>query len=113
VSAGVWSVRLTAAAQADFEGILRWTEGQFGRAQAHRYADTISAALDTLTAGPAIPGATKRDDILEGIFALHVARSSRKGRHFIMFRIGQTTDGDVSEVLRLLHDAMDLERHLP
>jgi len=44
---------------------------------------------------------------------LHVARNSRKGRHFIMFRIGQAPGGDVIEVLRLLHDAMDLERHLP
>jgi toxin ParE1/3/4 len=84
-----------------------------GKAQAHRYADTISAALDDLTAGPVVAGAKKRDDIQPGIFALHVARNSRKGRHFVIFRVGQTSEGDVIEVLRLLHDAMDLERHLP
>ncbi len=113
MSAGEWSVRLTAAAQADFTEILRWTDRQFGKARAHRYASTISAALDELTAGPVVAGAKKRDDIQPGIFALHVARHSRKGRHFIIFRVGQAPEGDVIEVLRLLHDAMDLERHLP
>ncbi len=30
-----------------------------------------------------------------------------------MFRVGRTPDRDAIEVLRLLHDAMDLQRHLP
>jgi len=36
VSAGArsWTVRLTAAGEADFEEILRWTIEQFGEAQA-------------------------------------------------------------------------------
>jgi len=113
VSAGASSVRLTAAAQADIVEVLRWTTAQFGKAQAHRYADTISAALTDLCAGPTLAGAVNRDDILEGIFTLHVARKSRKGRHLILFRVRHTPDGNVVEVLRLLHDAMDLERHLP
>ncbi len=113
MSARLWSVRLTAAAQADFTEILRWTDRQFGKAQAHRYADTISAALDDLAAGPAVAGSKKRDDIQPGIVSLHVARNSRKGRHFVMFRVGRTPQGDVIDVLRILHDAMDLERHLP
>lgn len=115
MSAGTrsWTVRLTAAAAADFEEILRWTVDQFGEAQARIYAETISAALNDLTAGPTIVGARKRGDILKGIFTLHVARKSRKGRHFVMFRVGRTPDREVIEVLRLLHDAMDLQRHLP
>ena len=51
-----WPVRLTAAAEADFEDILRWTVGQFGKAQARVYAATLSAALEALTAGPTVPG---------------------------------------------------------
>jgi toxin ParE1/3/4 len=114
VSAGTnyWTVRLTAAAEADFEEILRWTADQFGEAQARIYAETITAALNDLAAGPTIVGATERDDILKGIFTLHVARKSRKGRHLVMFRVGRTPDREVIEVLRLLHDAMDLQRHL-
>ena len=115
MSAGTrsWTVRLTAAAEADFEEILRWTVDQFGEAQARIYAETISAALNDLAAGPTIVGARKRDDILKGIFTLHVARKARKGRHFVMFRVGRAPDREVIEVLRLLHDAMDLQRHLP
>jgi len=30
-----------------------------------------------------------------------------------MFRVGRAPDQDVIEVLRFLHDAMDLQRHLP
>ena len=108
-----WTVRLTAAAEADFEEILRWTVAQFGEAQARIYAETLSAALNDLAAGPTIVGARKRDDILKGLITLHVARKGRKGRHFVMFRVGSAPDRDVIEVLRLLHDAMDLQRHLP
>lgn len=108
-----WVVCLTAAAEADFEEILRWTVNQFGDAQARAYAETVSAALSDLTAGPQIAGARKRDDILKGIFTLHVARKGRKGRHFVMFRVARASGRDAIEVLRLLHDAMDLQRHLP
>ena len=57
MSAGTrrWTVRLTAAAEADFREILRWTVAQFGQAQAHVYAETLSAALSELAAGPAVP----------------------------------------------------------
>lgn len=108
-----WTVRLTAAAEADLEEILRWTVDQFGEAQARIYAETVSAALNDLAAGPTAVGGKKRDDILKGLFTLHVARKGRNGRHFVMFRVGRAPDRNVIEVLRLLHDAMDLQRHLP
>ena len=115
MTAGVrsWPIRLTAAAEADFQGILRWTLEQFGELQAQVYADTLSAALESLAEGPKIIGAIARNDIARGLFTLHVARHARKGRHFIVFRIGRDKDRKVIEVLRLLHDAMDLARHLP
>lgn len=108
-----WRARLTAAAEVDFEDILLWTIDQFGDVQAHVYAETIVAALNALATGPTASGARKRDDILKGIITLHVARTGRKGRHVVMFRVGRESDGDVIDVLRLLHDAMDLPRHLP
>jgi toxin ParE1/3/4 len=108
-----WRVRLTAAAQTDFQSILRWTTARFGPVKARAYADTLSAALGALTAGPTIAGSRKRDDIANGLFTLHVARNGRKGRHFILFRIGGDDGKQWIEVLRLLHDAMDLQRHLP
>jgi toxin ParE1/3/4 len=108
-------VRLAAAAGADFQDILRWTKDQFGEAQAHAYAQTLSAALQALAAGgPTTAGAKARDEIAKGLFTLHVARHGRKGRHFVLFRIGgDEAEHEVVEVLRVLHDAMDLARHLP
>ena len=105
-------VRLTAAAEADFRGIVRWTAERFGDAQARAYAEILVAALTDLAQGPAVVGARERDDIDSGLFTLHVARGGRRGRHFVVFRIGRQRDRDVIEVLRIVHDAMDVPRHL-
>jgi len=108
-----WPVRLTASAEADIEEILRWTVDQFGEAQARTDAQTISDALQALATGPAAIGVRSREDIGSGLFTLHVAREGRKGRHFVLFRTVRAGEAEVIEVLRLLHEAMDLPRHLP
>ena len=108
-----WTVRLSAAAESDFRQILRWTADHFGSAQGRIYADTLSTALKDLCAGPSIIGVKERPEIGSKIWTLHVARNGRKGRHLIMFRVAAAQDGKVIDVLRLLHDSMDLERHLP
>ncbi|WP_322056873.1 type II toxin-antitoxin system RelE/ParE family toxin [Paraburkholderia sp. J63] len=102
-----WTVRLTELARDDFSNIVSWTIEQFGPAQGRAYATTLSLALQDLTNGPALPGVRTRDEIVAGIMTLHVARNRRKGRHFIMFRVG-TEDARTIDVLRILHDAMDL-----
>jgi len=112
-AAPAWTVRLAATAQSDYQDILRWTAAQFGPLQAQVYAETLAAALAALTEGPTVSGARARDDIAKGLFTLHVARRGRKGRHFVLFRIGFEQGREVIDVLRLLHDAMDLQRHLP
>ena len=108
-----WPIRLSAAAEADIQGILDWTLEQFGEQQAHIYTGTLSEALESLAIGPKVIGVKKRNDIARGLFTLHVARHGRKGRHFIMFRTGLDKDRKVIEVLRILHDAMDLPHYLP
>lgn len=108
-----WTVRLSAAAEADYRQILRWTVENFGSAQATSYADTLSSALTALSAGPEIIGVKARPEIGNDIHTFHVARGGRKGRHFVMFRTGSVPAGKVIDVLRLLHDSMDLERHYP
>lgn len=108
-----WAVRLSAAAEADFRQILRWTVGNFGSVQARVYADTLSSALKALCAGPSVIGVKERTEIGGNIWTLHVARNGRKGRHFIMFRVAGAQESKMVDVLRLLHDSMDLERHLP
>jgi toxin ParE1/3/4 len=108
-----WTVRLSAAAEADYRQILHWTAENFGSAQARSYAGTLSSALKALSAGPDIIGVKERPEIGDSIRTLHVARNGRKGRHFVMFRVGSTQGRNVIDVLRLLHDSMDLEQQLP
>jgi toxin ParE1/3/4 len=108
-----WSVRLATAAENDLRQILAWTSANFGEAQALRYAEILSAALEELIDGPTILGAKKRADIGRGISTIHVARHGRKGRHFVMFRVTRDHEHDVIDILRVLHEAMDLQRHLP
>jgi toxin ParE1/3/4 len=105
-----WRVRLAAAAEEDFRNIVRWTAEEFGAVQARTCARTLSLALEALVRGPMTIGARPRDAIGKGIYTLHVARH-RRGRHFVVFRVAPDADG-VIEVLRLLHDAVDLPRHL-
>jgi len=113
VGGNSWTVRLSAAAEADYRQILRWTVENFGSVQARIYADTLSFALKALSAGPSIIGVKERPEIGGNIRTLHVARNGRKGRHVVMFRVNITQGRDVIDVLRLLHDSMELERHLP
>lgn len=107
-----WTIRLAAAAERDFQEILRWTVANFGPRQAKTYSRTLSSALQDLALGPAIAGARLREDIGPGIHTLHVARKRRKGRHFVVFRVAASNRSEVIDVLRLLHDSMDLSRHV-
>ena len=109
----LWPVRLAAAAEVDYHAILAWTAEQFGLAQMHVYRETLTAVLDALDAGPTALGAKPAVDLPNGFFMLHVARRRRKGRHIIVFRVRRGSDGQHVEVLRILHDTMDIARHLP
>jgi toxin ParE1/3/4 len=106
----VWAVRLAEKAEHDLLEALVWTIDQFGALQADEYLETLTLALEALTDGPNIVGSKVRDDIGLGIRTLHVARLGRKGRHLVVFRMA---DGQTIDVIRLLHDSMDLAKHLP
>ena len=106
----VWAVRLAEKAEHYLLDALVWTTDQFGALQADEDLETLTLALEALTDGPNIVGSKVRDDIGLGIRTLHVARLGRKGRHLVVFRFA---DGQVIDVIRLLHDSMDLAKHLP
>ena len=107
-----WHIRLAATAESDLRNILRWTARRFGPAQARIYGETVTRAIRALADGPHVAGARQRDDIAPGLMTLHVARGGRKGRHFVLYRTSQSTKTSTIEVLRLLHDSMDLVRHV-
>lgn len=104
-----WQVRLGSDAGRDLVRIVRRTRETFGLRQAEVYAETLRAALTALEDGPDIAGSKARDDVQPGFRTLHVARGRRRGRHFVMYRVG----AGMIDVLRILHDAMDLARHVP
>ena len=107
-----WQIELSGAAQQDFDDIIDWTAEHLGERQAGDYAEVLIAAIRELGAGPRPPGGRARDELGDGIWSLHVARRGRRGRHLLMFRVSPAAS-NVIEVLRILHDAMDLQRHLP
>lgn len=107
-----WRIRLTTTAESDLRNILRWTAGQFGHAQARIYSETLTRAIQALTDGPHVAGSQQRDSIAQVLMTLHVARGGRKGRHFVLYQVSETAEARTIEVLRLLHDSMDVVRHV-
>ncbi|WP_370631432.1 type II toxin-antitoxin system RelE/ParE family toxin [Methylosinus sp. Sm6] len=105
-----WRIRLGEEAEKDFIHILQSTKDKFGERQVGLYRQTLRGALATLEAGPDVLGSIARDEILPKLGTLHVARRGRRGRHLVIYR---AAPGHVIEILRILHDAMDLARHLP
>jgi toxin ParE1/3/4 len=105
-----WHVRLGAAAELDFANILKWTTENFGARQSRIYRDTLIRAIGELANNPDVAGSKARDEIMPGLRTLHVARHGRSGRHFLLYRI---VNGRIVEIGRILHDQMDLQRHLP
>ena len=105
-----WRVRLGAAAELDFANILKWTSENFGVRQSRVYRDTTVQAIGELADGPDVAGSKARDEIMPGLRTLHVARHGRRGRHFLMYQVAASS---TIELVRILHDGMDLRRHLP
>ena len=110
--------RLSAAAQADLIDILTWTQEHFGNAARLRYEALIVAALRDVSSQPNRPGSVERPELGEGVrsWHLHLSRERartetgivRRPRHFLIYR----TESDLTVVARVLHDAMELVRHL-
>ena len=105
-----WCVRLGAAAEVDFANILKWTTENFGARQSRVYRDTLVQAIGELADGPNIAGSRARDEIMAGVRTLHVTRRGRRGSHFLMYRAAPNS---AIEIVRNLHDRMDLRRHVP
>ncbi|MDX2026547.1 type II toxin-antitoxin system RelE/ParE family toxin, partial [Microcella sp.] len=78
-----------------------------------RYARLIARALDDITSDPLSIGSRERPELGDGIIARHLSASAKGSgvsdpRHIVFFRIvGPTVD-----VLRVLHDARDLQSYL-
>lgn len=108
--------RLTRIAQADIVSILAWSHDQFGEEARKRYEALIATAIREASKRSDEVGGTIRPELGDGVFTWHLARSRthssggtvRRPRHFLICRL----DGDVLVVGRILHDAVELRRHL-
>jgi toxin ParE1/3/4 len=91
---------LSRRAQADLDAIWDHTESQWGLQQAERYIRQIWQDIDTVAAEPMLG----RDcsEVRAGY------RKYRSGSHLLFYRV--TTGG--IDVVRILHERMDFERHL-
>ncbi len=105
-----WRIRYAAPAQRDIARILAYTYETFGTRQAATYKQLIQDALRDIAANPTLLGSKPRDDILQHLRTLHIARGGRRGRHLILYRPDQKTR--VIDILHIIHDASDIERHV-
>ncbi len=107
--------RLAHAAQDDIASILAWSDEQFGTQARQRYEALITTAIRDAAASDAL-GRKLRPELGEGAFAWHLAQSRTRSpggtihrpRHFLICR----REDDVLVVGRVLHESMDLSRHL-
>jgi len=113
-------IRLSPAAEADITEILSWSQKTFGDAARRKYEALVVQAIVDVAADCARAGVHDRSDIVAWLLSYHIsnARSRVPGRerrvvsprHVLLFRIRGEA---VVEIIRVLHDSMDTERHLP
>jgi toxin ParE1/3/4 len=94
--------RLAPAARADLEDIWDYTCKRWGVEQADAYLRSIQPAVERAAANPEIGQGC--DDIRPGYLRLAA------GSHTLYYRVDTTQD--VISVIRVLHQRMDVERHL-
>jgi toxin ParE1/3/4 len=91
---------LSPRARSDIEEIWDYTAGRWNVRQAEIYVRQIQHAIETVAAEPKL--ARSCDDIRQGYWKYPT------GSHVLFFRM--TDDG--IDVVRILHNRMDFERHL-
>ncbi len=92
---------LSPRAQADLDGIWEYTAETWGVDQAERYIQLIAGGISAVASKPT-----------RGKSCGHIREGYRKhpvGSHVLFYRMS----GDGIDVIRILHQQMDFERHMP
>ena len=101
-------VVLSALAENDLANLTTWTAENFGQKQAEVYIDALLDTIDELSPGE--PAQSKaRDEIAIGLRTPHMAKPGRRGRHLLVYKAAD----DLLTIIRILHDSMEVSRHLP
>ena len=93
-------VVLRPRAYADLEGIWLYTNEHWGEEQANRYLRQLNERITDMAAMP--ERGRNREAVRAGYYSLHV------GRHLVLYTFTETLVG----IERVLHDQMDVGRHL-
>ncbi len=112
--------RLSAAAEADIIGKLAYTDYHFGETARLRYETLLSCGLRDIGADPARIGSVARDELGTNVRSYHLRYSRQRARtpdgwvraprHLLIYRVEKP---DVVGIGRVLHDSMEMRRHLP
>ncbi len=103
-------LRFSQQAVQDIEDVLAYTLGHFGQRRHEQYKLLIRQALAEIASRPNAPPARHRPEIHADARTFHIARAGKRARHFFLYRV---IEGQSIDIGRLLHDSMDLQRHLP
>lgn len=113
-------LRIARLADEDIRSILARSNEEFGAVARRRYETLLSAAFSALCANPELFGSTARPELGKGVRTYHLrysrtqarsgGRAVRQPRHIIVYRL--MGDREL-QVIRVLHDTMEVERHLP
>jgi toxin ParE1/3/4 len=108
------------AAERDIESILVWTQDRFGASARLRYEALLVRAILDVADDPERSGSRNRPEISATARTYHLCYSQNRvetsagkvhrPRHLLLYR---TRDDGRVEIGRVLHDSMDLSRHLP
>ncbi|MGO8753580.1 MAG: type II toxin-antitoxin system RelE/ParE family toxin [Thermoguttaceae bacterium] len=111
---------ISPAAERDMQSILEWTHERFGQQGRLRYEALLVRAIVDVADDPERAGSQTRPEIAPAARTYHLWYSRdrvqpasdrvRRPRHFLLYRI---RDDRRVEIGRVLHERMDLARHLP
>lgn len=108
---------LSKAAEQDFVQIIRTSLRDFGRPASIRYKELMSVAIQQVAQNPERHGSRAFEKGVRLYHLRHVSKQAsvdgivvRKPRHFIAYRVAES---GTLQIVRILYDVMDLERHLP
>jgi toxin ParE1/3/4 len=94
-------IRFTEQADLDLLNIYTYTHSTWGAQQATKCTDLLRAALHKIAEKPDRIGTVDRSYLRPGY------RSYHQQRHLIFYRV----EGNYIEVIRFLHDSMDIAQH--
>ncbi|MBD8707011.1 type II toxin-antitoxin system RelE/ParE family toxin [Pseudomonas sp. CFBP 13711] len=112
--------RISSAARADIIDTLKHSQAQFGDQARQRYQALILEALQLIANAPHRIGSCQRDELAPGLRSFHLTYARQHARHIHgpvksprhleLYRVAKD---EAIEVVRLLHDAMEVELHVP